>query len=136
MVKIAKSWKEIANWIGADPKVLRNTINEYNSFCKDKYDEMFFKERRFLQPLQTPPYYAIKCYQGFYNTIGGIKINHYMEVLDEKDNPIPGLYAAGTDTGGWESRTYCLPLSGNAFGFAINSGRMAGENATKYLLDK
>jgi fumarate reductase flavoprotein subunit len=136
MVKIAKSWKEIANWIGADPKVLRNTINEYNSFCNDKYDEMFLKERRFLQPLRTPPYYAVKCYQGFYNTIGGIKINHYMEVLDEKDNPIPGLYAAGTDTGGWESRTYCLPLSGNAFGFAINSGRLAGENAVKYLQEK
>jgi fumarate reductase flavoprotein subunit len=135
-VKIANSWKEIAKWIGAIPKVLKTTIEEYNSLCYQKYDEMFFKEQRFLQPLRTPPYYAVKCYQGVYNTIGGIKINHYMEVLDERDCPIPGLYAAGTDTGGWESRTYCLPLSGNAFGFAINSGRMAGENAVKYLSER
>ena len=135
-VKIANSWKEIAKWIGAIPKVLKTTIEEYNSFCNQKHDEMFFKEKRFLQPLRTPPYYAVKCYQGVYNTIGGIKINHYMEVLDERDFVIPGLYAAGTDTGGWESRTYCLPLSGNAFGFAINSGRMAGENAVKYLSER
>lgn len=132
-IKISNSWKEIAGWMGAVPEALKATIDEYNSFCHQNHDEMFFKERRFLQPLLTPPYYAVRCYQGVYNTIGGIKINHHMEVLDRHDNPIPGLYAAGTDTGGWESRTYCLVLSGNAFGYAINSGRIAGENASKYL---
>ena len=42
--------------------------------------------------------------------IGGIKINHHMEVLNQEDKAIPGLYAAGSDTGGWESETYCLSL--------------------------
>jgi fumarate reductase flavoprotein subunit len=135
-VKISDSWEEIAAWIGISSKSLENTIGEYNSFCRQGYDESFYKDRRFLCPIQTSPYYAVKCYQGFLGTIGGIKINHNMEVVNEEGFPIPGLYAAGNDTGGWESDTYCLQLSGSAFGFAINSGRIAGENAAAYVLGK
>ena len=69
----------------------------------------------------------------FLGTIGGIKINHHMEVLDSEDNNIPGLYAAGIDTGGWQSRTYCRILAGSTLGFAINSGRIAAENAVNLL---
>ena len=58
-----------------------------------------------------------------------------MEVLDKNSNPIPGLYAAGSDTGGWESDTYNAVLSGTTFGFAINSGRIAAENATTFALN-
>jgi len=56
-----------------------------------------------------------------------------MEVLDKQDNAIPGLYAAGVDTGGWTSDTYCAALPGTAFGWAINSGRIAGESACHFL---
>lgn len=132
-VKMSHSWDEIAGWIGAVPKVLKSMIEEYNHFCDQGYDKDFLKDRRYLVPLRTPPYYAIKCYQAYLDTIGGIKINHHMEVLDHHDHPISGLYAAGVTTGGWEPRTYCIILSGNAFGFAINSGRIAGENAAKYV---
>jgi len=134
--KISDSWDGIARWIGAAPQVLKATIDEYNSFCDQGYDRIFAKDRRYLVPLRTPPYCAIRCYLGFLGTIGGIKINHHMEVLGHQDNPIPGLYAAGTDTGGWESDTYCAVLSGSTFGFAINSGRIAGENAAKYASRK
>jgi fumarate reductase flavoprotein subunit len=132
-VKISDSWEEIARWMGAEPRLLKDTVNEYNFSCDRGYDELLLKQRRFLEPLRTPPYYALKCCQGFLGTIGGIKINHHMEVLNNQDRPIPGLYAVGAGTGGWESDTYCLELSGSAFGFAINSGRIAGENAVKCL---
>jgi fumarate reductase flavoprotein subunit len=135
-VKISHSWKEIAKWIGADFKVLKNTIDEYNSYCGQGSDEMFYKERRFLQPLRTPPFYALKCCQAFHGTIGGIKINHHMEVLNHHESPIPGLYAMGNDTGGWVSDTYCFVLTGTALAFALNSGRIAGENAAKYVSGK
>jgi fumarate reductase flavoprotein subunit len=52
-----------------------------------------------------------------------------MEVLDKQNKPIPGLYAAGVVAGGWQGETYCVTLSGTASGFAINSGRIAAENA-------
>ena len=67
------------------------------------------------------------------DTIGGIRINERMEVLDIQDKPIRGLYAAGVATSGWEAETYCSDLSGSAFGFAINSGRIAGENAAAFI---
>jgi fumarate reductase flavoprotein subunit len=52
-----------------------------------------------------------------------------MEVLDKQGEPISGLYAAGIDTGGWVGDTYCMRTTGTTFAFAINSGRIAGENA-------
>ena len=70
------------------------------------------------------------------NTMGGIKINERMEIIDNQHNTIPGLYAAGVDTGGWVSDTYRSILPGTAFGFALNSGRIAGENAVKYASGK
>ena len=55
-----------------------------------------------------------------------------ISVLDNRRRPIPGLYAAGVVTSGWESEIYCSDLSGSAFGYAINSGRIAGENAAEF----
>ena len=83
-VMISDSWDEIARWIGAEPETLKKTIDEYNYSCHRGYDDLFLKQRRFLIPLETPPYYALRCCQGFLGTIGGIRINHDMEVLDEQ----------------------------------------------------
>ncbi len=56
-----------------------------------------------------------------------------MEVLNQQDNPISGLYATGDATGGWESDTYNVHLSGSGLGFALNSGRIAAERAARYI---
>jgi fumarate reductase flavoprotein subunit len=135
-IKISDSWEEIAKWMGVAPRVLEATIDEYNGFCDQRYDPTFAKDPKFLNPVRTPPFYALKCHQGFHGTVGGIKINQRMEVLDKHDQPIRGLYAAGSDTGGWQGDTYCLDLSGSTFAFAVSSGRIAGENALKYALGK
>ncbi len=132
-VKISDSWDGIAKWIGVAPEVLKATVDEYNAVCDQGYDDIFGKHRRYLRALRTPPYYAIKCYMSYLTTLGGLKINHRMEVLNEEHDPIPGLYAGGDASGGWESETYCMDLAGSAFGFAVNSGRMAGENAVAYV---
>ncbi len=135
-VKISDSWDEIAKWIGADPKVLKTTIDEYNAACDNGYDDIFVKDRKYLLPLRTPPYYAIQHRLSLVDTHGGIKINHHMEVLDNQDNSIPGLYAAGDDTGDVDSDTYnFVALPGHSFGSAINTGRIAGENAAKFVLE-
>ncbi len=131
-VKIADSWDGIAGWIGATPGTLKATIDEYNSACDRGYDPVYAKDRVHLVPLRTPPYYAIRSNSDLLDTIGGIRINEHMEVLDKQDRPIRGLFAAGVVTGGWEGDTYCGMLSGTASGFAINSGRIAGENALKF----
>jgi fumarate reductase flavoprotein subunit len=133
-LKISDSWDEIAGWMGAQPAVLKATVQEYNSSCDDKHDALFAKDRRYLLPLRTPPYYAVKGHLGLCDAYGGIKINEKMEALDNEDNPIPGLYAAGSTAGCWESESYCYRLTGHLVGFALNSGRIAGENAVRYLL--
>lgn len=131
-VKIADSWDEIASWMGAEPEVLKATIEEYNVVCEHGYDPIFGKDRVYLKPLLTPPYYALRSAPGMLATVGGLKINERMEVIGKEDNPIPGLFSGGNDTGGWVADTYNINLSGSTFGFAINSGRIAGENAAKY----
>jgi NADPH-dependent glutamate synthase beta subunit-like oxidoreductase len=135
-VRIANSWEEIAVWIGTNSKVLKATIDEYNLVCEKGYDPVFRKDRRHLVPLLTPPYYAIKLGVDYLDTIGGLKINERMEVLDRQGKSVPGLYAAGIDTGGWIGDTYCVQTTGTTFAFAINSGRIAGENAATYVLTR
>ena len=129
------SWKEIAAWIGSDYGTLKQTIKRYNQFCSKGYDEDFFKKRTYLQPLIVPPFYALRCGQAFHGTIGGIKINRHMEVINTSEKTIPGLYASGNDTGGWVSDTYCYNLTGTALSFALNSARIAGEHAAKYIAE-
>ena len=135
-VKISHDWAEVATWIGAVPAVLQANIIEYNTSCERGYDELFAKEHRYLEPLLIPPFYAIRCLPHFLDTLGGIKVNERMEILDKGSEPIAGLYAAGVITSGWESETYCSDLSGSAFGYAINSGRIAGESAADRILGK
>jgi fumarate reductase flavoprotein subunit len=80
---------------------------------------------------------GILCRQNatvFLGTMGGIKINERTEVIDKKEKVIPGLYAAGFDAGGMYGDSYCIQgSSGLSSAFALNSGRLAGKNALKYL---
>jgi fumarate reductase flavoprotein subunit len=62
-----------------------------------------------------------------------LKVYKRLEALDNEDNVIPGLYAVGNDAGGLYGDSYDLIASGTASGFAMVSGRMAGEGALRYL---
>jgi fumarate reductase flavoprotein subunit len=136
-VMISDSWDEIAKWIGAKPEILKATINEYNAGCDKKHDDQFAKNPKNLKALKTPPYYVVKCFPGILSTFGGIKTNHRMEVVDRTGKPIKGLYAAGNDAaGGFCGATYNVRLAGAGCGFAFNSGRIAGENASNYVSEK
>ena len=135
-IKIADSLDEIADWMNIRPDKLRASVETYNEYCDMGYDTAFAKDPKYLLPIRKAPFYVLKCHQGFHGTVGGIKINHNMEVVDQNDEPIAGLYAAGSDTGGWEGDTYCLILTGSTFAFAISSGRIAGENAVDFLKRK
>lgn len=133
IVKIADSWEEIADWIGADTETLRATVDSYNGFCERGCDEEFAKDKRLLLPVSEAPFYAVKGTPNMIDTTGGIKTSEYMEVLDRLEKPIPGLFAAGVIVDGFEGHTYAGELTGSALGFAMNSGRIAGESASMYI---
>ena len=129
----ADSIEELATKIGIEPAALRATVDEYNSFCEKGHDDLFAKEPKYLRPLKEPRFYALKCNAVFLGTLGGIKINHKMEVVDKKENPIPGLYTGGMDAGGIYGDSYDVKTCGGTLAFAVNSGRIAGRNALKYI---
>jgi fumarate reductase flavoprotein subunit len=130
-IKIADSWEEIAGWMGLAPEVLNSTIAEYNTGCESGND-FFGKEKKNMMPLSTPPYYAIRPCVNVLVTHGGIKINEHTEVIDTGNNVIPGLFAAGVETAGTDENVYG-GLGGHSFGFSINSGRIAGDNAAGFV---
>jgi fumarate reductase flavoprotein subunit len=133
-VKMSNNWDDIAQWIGADPKVLKANVEKYNSFCKQGHDADFGKDPGSLNELLTPPFYAVKIGPLMIDTYGPVRINKLMEVLDKEDKSIPGFYAGGATCGQIQGIDY--HFFGGALGFAISSGRIAAENAAKYISGK
>ncbi len=130
----ADSVEELARKMGVNPDVLKSTIEKYNEGCEKRYDDLFAKDPKYLFPVKGPKYYAIRAWTVFLGTMGGIKINEKTEVVSKKETVIPGLYAAGFDAGGMYGDSYPIKCSsGLASAFALNSGRLAGKNALKFL---
>jgi fumarate reductase flavoprotein subunit len=132
-VFVAGSLEELAGKMGISPGVFKGTVEEYNEFCERNHDDLFSKNPKYLHPVKTAKFYGFKCYPSFLGTLGGIKINHNTEVLNKEDEVIPGLYAVGFDAAGMYGDSYDLMATGSTLGFAVNSGRIAGENALKYI---
>lgn len=133
-VFMADSIEELAVKTGVKPDVLKNTIDEYNTACTTGRDEIFNKKARYLRPIKTPKFYANKQVNPPVQNCEGIRINYKTEVLTEDWEVIPGLYAAGTDAMcNIYTDMYPIILPGTAFGFCINSGRMAAESAVEYI---
>ena len=127
----ADSIRELAKMLGIDPDALETTVDEYNGMCVTG-DTKFFKRRKYMKPIVRAPFYAGKFRPGGYGTLGGIKINEYAEVLDKSWKPIPGLFAAGTDTCSIYGDSYMFLLPGNTMGYCLNTGRFAGESAAQF----
>lgn len=93
----------------------------------------FNKSKESLVAIRTPRFYACAVYGGGYGTLGGIKADPEMQVLDPEGNVIPGFYAGGNEVCTLYCGTYNMDMPGNSMGFAINSGRIAGENAADFV---
>jgi fumarate reductase flavoprotein subunit len=128
----ADSIEKLADLAGIDGSRLEKTVKEYNQYCISG-DSEFYKDRRYLRPLIKGPYYAAAVRPGGYGTVGGIRINDNCEVLDDSFSEIPGLYAAGADACNIYDDSYMFLLPGNSMGFALNTGRIAADNAVSYI---
>lgn len=129
----ADTLEELAEKAGIDKEGLLEEVEEYNEMCENGFDEIFEKDRRYMIPLKKGPFYCLKQTVGGYGSLGGILVNHKMEVMDKDYNVIPGFYAVGVDACNIYGDSYTFTIPGNTMGFCLNSGRIAGENACEYI---
>ena len=131
----ANTLDELAGYIGYKDQAKKNflaTIERYNELAQKGKDEDFGKDPRLMHPIEKPPYY------GFYArndrgsfalvTLSGLVIDKNQNVLDENDEPIPGLYATGNSSGGRYAMQYNTPIAGNSIGIAMTLGRIVGKH--------
>lgn len=130
----ADTIEELAEKLGIDADKLQETIDDYNDMCDENLDHQFHKNPRYLRPITGKGKYRVgKFYIAAYGTIGGVRVNKRCEVMDKDLKAIPGLYSAGSDANTIYGDSYNFTLPGNTMGFAVNSGRMAGEAIADYI---
>jgi len=102
----AASIAEIAGLAGISPVGLSQTVAAHNGALRSNDWSGLAPprtiERHRPMPIATPPYMAIPVCAGITYTMGGIRVDGSSRVLRPDGRGIPGLYAAGSTTGGLE----------------------------------
>lgn len=121
----ADSLEELAEKIGVDAAVLKETVETYNAGMISGTDA-FGKATSEDSTIQQAPFYASLRTPTVHYTMGGVEIDTEAHVLNADGEIIPGLYAAGEVTSGIHGNNR---LGGNAYPDIITFGRIAGTNA-------
>ncbi|CAM4135741.1 FAD-dependent oxidoreductase 2 FAD binding domain-containing protein [Bordetella tumbae] len=96
----------LANQLEIPVESLQRTVAQYNHAIEQGQGAELVPARSNTthKPhlINKAPFHAVKLCAGITYTMGGIAIDGAGRVLDQQDNPISGLYAAGCSTGGLE----------------------------------
>lgn len=124
------AYMEENEW-GIDPideATIVASINAYNELCATGVDTEFGKRAEFLAPIEAGPYYAVP--RGANTTpavLAGLIVDENQQCLDENQQPIPGLFAAGNASGQFYGGVdYPMDIEGLSIGRAITSGYVTG----------
>ncbi|WP_294520394.1 FAD-dependent oxidoreductase [uncultured Pseudoflavonifractor sp.] len=117
----ADTLEDLAAIVNIPAGALTDTVERYNGFVAAGEDADF--GRKVTTAMGDGPYYAVEMNLRYYATLGGLRINNSMQVLDTDGQPIQGLYAAGEVVGGVVGDIYA---TGSLFGWAMTSGHNAG----------
>lgn len=128
----ADTLEGLAQQLGVSQENLQASVDQYNHAIETEVDDLYNANTSRLVPVVQGPFYAVKYVARNLGTLGGIRINENMQVLDEQANIIKGLYAAGADAGGMYGKSY-VDFEGGTLGFAYTSGKLAGEQAVEDL---
>jgi 3-oxo-5alpha-steroid 4-dehydrogenase len=123
----------LAQAIGADPVLLRHSIERYNAAARGRTEDMLGKSADMCQALERAPYWALdisigsKLFPLATLTLGGLRVNEDDgHVVGAQGHDIPGLFAAGRTAIGLPS---CRYVSGLSLADCVFSGRRAGRAA-------
>ncbi len=132
---------ELAIKLDLDPQVLEATVAEFNAhtvagtFDMSRVDglgtrDLAIPKSNWARPIDRPPYYAYPVRPGITFTYLGVRVDGCAQVLDEGQQALPGLFAAG------ESMAGNLLTNGYLAGFGMTigtvMGRIAGREAARY----
>jgi len=127
----ANSLEELATKLDIPVDEFIQTVNSYNDAVDSESDDEF--GRKFdevsqpfnvaINKIEGETFYAVATRPLVLLTLGGIQANEKMQVLDESNTIIPGLYAAGEVVGGVWGRYIS---SGTGVMGPISFGRLAG----------
>jgi len=131
----ADTLEELAEKTGMNYDILVDNLNEYNAACAAGVDHLFQKNPNYMLAMEEGPYYATKVVTRYLTSLGGLKINENMQVLDTNEKAIKGLYAAGVDAAGVLYGDAYVDVDGAGFGWAFSSGRMAAMEAAATLAE-
>lgn len=126
IIKKADTIEALAEQMGVPVATFKATVERYNQLTKQGKDEDFGKVPFRMSTLEHAPYYAANLAGMIICNLNGLRINTNLQVLDQELNPIPGLYAAGNDSGSFFALNYPEMLGGLALGRTATFGRLAG----------
>ena len=138
----ADTLEALAQHLDMPPQALAETVQRFNEHARRGEDPQFGRgksqhDRYYadpkvapnpsLAPLDTPPYYALRCDPGDLDTKGGLLCDEYARVLNNSGNVIDGLYAAGNCSAAVMGDTY--PGAGATIGSAMTFAYIAARHA-------
>ena len=132
-VFVGDSLEEAAVKAGINVDALVKTVENYNAACDAGEDKELFKNPKYMNAIRGKKFYIGRFRASAFCSLGGVVINGKSEVKDDNNCVIPGLYAAGNDANSICLDTYSFFTSGLTSSFALNMGRIAGENAVAYI---
>ncbi len=108
LVNVAPTLEELAELIDVPADALVRTVECYNASVEDggvdefgrSYGDEVTSYKACNNKIEGERYYAVPIKALNVMTLGGIRCDTQMRVLDEQDRPIPGLYAGGEVVGG------------------------------------
>lgn len=135
LVDAFESIEEIEKTLGMPDGALQATVARYNEYAAKGEDPDFHKSKKWLQPLDNPPYAALDASVGAATymcfTLGGLDVTIDGEVKTADGGVVPGLYAIGAcasniaqDGSGYSS--------GTCIGESTFFGRRAGRKAASH----
>ena len=119
----------LADAIGVNTANLFSTVEQYNRAVQSNETNSLSVPRSGKPKPLRAPFYGLKVVPGITFTMGGVLVNGRCEVLNDREETISGLYAAGDCIGGL--------MGGYRGGYtgglmqAIVTGILAGENAVR-----
>lgn len=138
LTSTAATLAELAAVTGLPASALTETVRRYNELV-DKGDDADFQRfgpkrtparfitRQVVAPrrIERAPFYAIRFFPLTRKSLGGVQIDLQCRVLDARQQPIRGLYAAGEMTG-FAGINGKAGLEGTFLGPSLVTGRVAG----------